>query len=324
MLLDRTSVSSYYKILLAEDDQYITDIVKTSVYNTYGNVQLYSTDTVAEAFKLFNKIDFDIILVDYKLTNGTTLEFVRIAKQKKSILPIIVISSFMDLEIKMDLLAAGATVFIDKPFTIPEILAVLKNLLALNETYRGLEHAENIIEALTRAIELRDPYTEGHAKRVSEIAVRIFDAVGLKGEQRRDLYVGCLLHDIGKIGIPDAILKEGKTLQRNSAEFELLKTHPQAGYDICKDIHQLKPALPVILQHHERMDGSGYPNGLYGRDINILAQIAAIADIYDALTSKRTYREAKTPKEAIEIMEKEEDKINSFFFNVLKTRVITI
>jgi|GEM_PF-5680730 len=312
--------ASFYKVLIVEDDLSINQLLQNSIIDAYENIRVYTANSLKEAYELFSEVDFDIIILDYMLTNGKSNDFIRHVKGKKRILPIIVITGWGSIEVKMELLEAGATIFVEKPFDMREILILISNLIQLNETYRGLEHAQNVIDALVKAIEQRDTYTEGHAERVAEYAVKIFDNAGLRGEQRQDLYTGCLLHDIGKMGIPDYILKSDQPLKRDSSEFELIKAHPRAGFDICKDIHLLKPSLPVILQHHEKLDGSGYPQGLRSEDINILAQISAIADIYDALTSKRMYRDSNSPKDAIQIMEEEveNNKLNKFFFLIFK------
>jgi HD-GYP domain-containing protein (c-di-GMP phosphodiesterase class II) len=172
-----------------------------------------------------------------------------------------------------------------------------------------------IIEALGSALDARDSYTEGHGRRAAEMAVKLYDALGLNDpKQRRDLFMGGLLHDVGKIGIPDRILKSSEIL--SPEDFEVIKQHPMTGYNICKGLSEdLGGALDVIKYHHERLDGSGYPNKLEDGNIPILAQIMAVVDVYDALTSRRSYRDEMNQQKAFAIMREEANtgKLNKEF-----------
>ena len=161
----------------------------------------------------------------------------------------------------------------------------------------------NSIRALTAALDARDPYTRGHSERVTQFALAIAEELSLSEEEKKNLELAALLHDIGKVGIEDAILKKPGRL--SPEEYELMKTHPEKGYSILKFIKQLEPLLCGVRYHHEHYDGSGYPAGLNGEEIPLYARIIAIADIFDALTSDRPYRPRFTEHEAIRIMREE-------------------
>jgi putative nucleotidyltransferase with HDIG domain len=170
-----------------------------------------------------------------------------------------------------------------------------------------LEHtSETTLIALTCTLEARDQDTEGHSERVATLAVEIGLEIGLEEAGMRSLRLAALLHDIGKIGIPDAILHKPGPL--NDQEWALMRKHPQTGYDILKNVPFLNLALDAILQHHEKYNGKGYPDGLIGNTISLPARILAVVDVYDALTSNRPYRQAFSPKEALEIIKNETDQ----------------
>lgn len=309
-----------YKVLVVDRDAYTLAIMQ-NIQDSMSNLRVYEAHSIIDAEELFTIHNFDIIVVNYNMTNGSVFNLIDYMRHDKKLLPIVVLidrQNSIETEERVSLLQVGASFFLEKPFTLRELLLVIQNLVELNDTYRGLEHADNIMKALYRAIEARDPYTQGHTTRTADLAVKVFDKVGLVGEQREDLYAGCILHDIGKIALPDDILKSEKRL--TDEQYKTVKSHPIVGEAICQGLHKLREALPIIRQHHERLDGSGYPDGLQQTEIHILAQIAAVADVYEALTSDRSYRPAMTCDEAFEIIEQEakEGKLNPHFASVLR------
>jgi putative two-component system response regulator len=173
-------------------------------------------------------------------------------------------------------------------------------------TNLGEEEAEGVLLALGEAVEQRDALTAGHCARLAFMAVALGTALGLGRDRLVTLYRGGYLHDVGKVGIPDAILlKPGKL---DPQEWVTMRSHTTRGEDICRGVPRLGPVLPVIRSHHERWDGSGYPDGLKGEEIPLLARVLQIADIYDALTSTRPYKQAHTPDQAIGILLEETQK----------------
>jgi putative two-component system response regulator len=173
----------------------------------------------------------------------------------------------------------------------------------LLEEESPMEETEAILFALARAVEQRDQLTWGHCERLALISVTLGTAMGLERQDLTTLYRGGYLHDIGKVGIPDSILfKPGKL---TCAEWLVMRTHSARGEEICRHMKSLEPVLPIIRHHHERWDGTGYPDGLKGEEIPLLARMVQIADIYDALTSRRSYKEALGDEQAIGILQDE-------------------
>jgi len=189
----------------------------------------------------------------------------------------------------------GADEFISKPIQCMELLARCRSLLRLKRLTDELETAESVMLAFAQMVEAKSPFTNQHSVRVAEKALLLADQLGLCESDRELLRKGALLHDIGKISVPDAILnKPGKL---TTEEYNCIKEHTVEGYEIVKKLRSLKETLPLIRWHHERMDGQGYPDGLTGDQIPLLVRILAVADVYDSLSSMRPYRGA-IPAEA--------------------------
>ena len=168
---------------------------------------------------------------------------------------------------------------------------------------KSTEEAEAVLFSLARAVELRDLHTAGHCERLAVTGVALGVAMGLGSDQLLALYLGGYLHDIGKVGIPDSILL--KTASLTADEWAIMRTHPACGEEICRPLQSLQPVLPIIRHHHERLDGTGYPDGLSGDAFPLLARIMQVADIYDALTNPRPYKQAYNRTRALEILEEE-------------------
>lgn len=304
-------------ILIVDDDEQIIKVIKKILRD--DGIDVIDVASVKEANKVLENIDIDLLVVDYFLTNGSGYDVIRKAKHENNSTPVIMVSG-AGKNLKISSLEEGVNVYLEKPFNGRELRQIALNLLSLSEVQQNLENAQEVITALARAVEIRDEYTKGHSQRVSVYALTIYDTVGFDDpDERTDLTMGCLLHDIGKIGVPDDILKSDRRL--TPEEFETIMMHPAQGWDICKDLKRLQGALPIIRHHHEKLDGSGYPDGLDSNEIPELVQIVTVADMFDALTSDRAYRDRNTYEEAFEIMEKEANsgKINKYFFDILKS-----
>ena len=175
---------------------------------------------------------------------------------------------------------------------------------ALEAALEDLEdNLEAMVASLVKAIEAKDPYTAGHSERVMEHSVRIGEAIGLSKKDMRTLRMGTLIHDIGKIGVPDDIL--GKPDKLTVEEFEVIKRHPVTGYRMIREIPFFKDCAPIVRWHHEKLNGQGYPDGLTGSEIPLLVQISTIADMFDAMTSNRAYRGSLGAAKAIEELRKD-------------------
>jgi putative two-component system response regulator len=310
--------------LIVDDDEDVLNLIKSLLEaEKIKSLCAKSSDEAIGIFKTSKYID--LLVVDYFLpdasgTKGTKI--IEFAKSLRPNLPIIAISGSAE-EAELASLVAGAIFMISKPFGGIEFSMIVRNLLSLTEAYDRLKNADSIMEALETALEARDSYTQGHGKRVAEFSVDLYDALGLNDrEQKSALFVGGMLHDVGKIGIPDSILKSSEKL--TPEEFEEIKKHPKIGYDICQNLTKVDGSLDVVLYHHERLDGSGYPEKLTDGDIPLLAQIAGIIDVYDAITSKRTYRDEMTIDKALEVLENDatKGKLNKKFVEVFKKLIL--
>jgi HD-GYP domain-containing protein (c-di-GMP phosphodiesterase class II) len=216
---------------------------------------------------------------------------------------VIVMTGFIEDFNYEDIVQQGASDFIQKPVRIAEFVARLKRVLservakidrnnALKEARLNLDKLRNamegIVQAISTTVEMRDPYTAGHQQRVADLACAIAEAMALPDDEIYGLRMASVIHDLGKIMIPSEILS--KPGQLNPLEYELIKNHVQAGYDILKSIEFPWPLADIILQHHERMDGSGYPNGLKGDEIMLAARILSVSDVFETIASHRPYR----------------------------------
>ena len=196
---------------------------------------------------------------------------------------------------------AGAAEFWGTCSSLAEALSRVQSLLRL-KTYID-EQAKAVVLSLARSIEAKHPLMNGHSDRIAKYAVHLGSSVGLPEEELQELRIACLLHDVGKVAVPDEILLKPAAL--NAEETEIVRQHPVIGESICAPLKSLRRILPVIRHHHERMDGSGYPDGLCGYEIPLMARILQIADIYDALITDRPYREALSSQEALETLNRE-------------------
>ncbi|HEV8662643.1 MAG TPA: HD domain-containing phosphohydrolase [Candidatus Methylomirabilis sp.] len=217
------------------------------------------------------------------------------------LIPIIFLTSMSDLEDKLRGIEVGADDFLTKPFRKVELLARVKSLLRVKRLNDRLENAENVLFALANAIEAKDPYTEGHIFRVATLALKLGRRLGLSAEHQESLWKGGILHDIGKIGVPDAILNKAGRL--NPEEVAQMQIHAVVGERICQPLRSIRYLLPVIRHHHEKFNGTGYPDGLRGEAIPITARIVGIVDMYDALITDRPYRPRLTREEAFGILQ---------------------
>ncbi len=269
------------------------------------NYDIYTATNGNEALDLIDKIEPDLILLDVMMPGKNGYEVAEILKgdPKTRLIPIIMLTALEGREERLKGYQIGVDDFINKPFNIFELRARVRNLLRLRTYINELEHAEHIIFSLARTVEAKDKYTVGHCERLSHFAERVGRKLGMSEADLIILRRGGILHDIGKIAIADEILLKQGPLTK--AEYEIIKTHPAEGERICAPLKSLKPILPTILYHHEKIDGSGYPEGLAGENIPIHARIMGIVDCFDALTTTRAYRPAMSIARTFGIMSEE-------------------
>jgi putative two-component system response regulator len=206
------------------------------------------------------------------------------------LIPVVLVTSVDDTASRIRGIEAGADDFVSKPFNAPELRARVRSLLRIKHYTDDLESAEAMIVSLALTIEARDTTTSGHCRRLAEHASAVGRALGLDEDDVSALARGGFVHDLGKIAIPDAVLLKRGPLDPD--EFELIKQHTVIGDRLCGGLRSFRKVCPIIRHHHERLDGTGYPDGLRGDTTPLLAQIMGIVDVFDALTSERPYRAA--------------------------------
>ncbi len=268
----------------------------------------------------------DLILLDVIMPGKSGYELCRELKEnpESRLIPIVMITGLTDREDKVRGIEAGADDFLNKPIFPEELFARVASLLKLKYFTDELEHAEDVLCTLGRSVEARDPYTEGHCERLAEYGSSLGQFLELDEDAQLALRRGGFLHDLGKIRVPNEILKKGSNL--TPEEWKVMQQHPTTGEAICRPLKSLRLVLPIIRHHHEHWNGSGYPDGLTGDRIPLLARILQVVDVYDALRTERPYKPALSYEESIRTMSREaqeglwDRELVQAFFSMLKER----
>ena len=323
-------------MVLIVDDEYIGRETLQSVLEGEG-YELEMAENGLQAIEKAKKLLPDVILLDVMMPGMTGFEVCQRIRSDPQIaeIPIIILTALDDRESLLNALKAGADDFISKPFDRYELRARLMGITRLNRYQKLIQERaklreanvqllsayEATIEGWSHALDLRDQETEGHSRRVAELTVKMARTFGMTEEEIMHIRRGALLHDMGKIGVPDAILhKPGKLTDE---DWEMMRKHPQFAYDMLYPIEYLRPALEIPLSHHEKWDGTGYPRGLKGEEIPIAARLFAVVDVWDAVTSDRPYRPAWSQEEAFTYIRDQSGKhfdpqVIDLFFKVEK------
>lgn len=247
----------------------------------------------AEALRLVRAEPPDLLLMDARMPHVDGIEACRAMKQDPStrLIPVVLVTSLGDTASRIRGIEAGADDFISKPFNAPELRARLCSLLRIKRYTDDLDSVESVIVSLALTIEARDSTTGGHCQRLAQYGSALGRTLGLDEDDVSALTRGGFLHDVGKVGIPDAVLLKPGPLA--PAEYELVKQHTIIGDRLCGELRSLRKVRQIVRHHHERLDGSGYPDGLRGDTTPLLAQIMGIVDVFDALTTERPYKVAR-------------------------------
>lgn len=261
----------------------------------------YQVVSVMDGFEALDAIRVhrpDVILLDVGMPGLDGIEVCRRLKTEPAtrLTPVVLVTGLSELSDRIKGLEAGADDFLTKPVHPHELRARVASLSRMKQLTDALDSAEAAFMALALTIEARDPTTKGHCERLAHWAVLLGHALGVSSEDLDALHRGGYLHDLGKVGVPDSVLLKPGPL--TDAEFALMKRHTEIGDSLCAPLQSLRHVRPIIRCHHERLDGSGYPNGLRGDEVPLLAQVVGIVDVYDALTSDRPYRSAIDPEAA--------------------------
>lgn len=241
----------------------------------------------------------DLVLMDIRMPGRDGFSVCEAIKSRDAtrLLPVVLMTGSTERADRVRAIEAGADDFLTKPVDEIELKARVRSLVRLKRYTDDLDSAETVILSLARTIEARDPYTEGHCERLARYAVIVGRRIGVSTEDLAALYRGGYLHDIGKIALPDAVLSKPGPL--TDEERELMKQHTTVGDHLCGNLRALSRVRPIIRHHHERLDGSGYPDGLRGDAVPLLAQVIGVVDVFDALTTTRPYKPAVNVDEAL-------------------------
>lgn len=291
------------RILIVDDDpayrKLLAERLRMQGYEVAGAAD--GEDGLAE----FARQQPDLVLLDVDMPGLDGFETCRRLKQQPEtrLTPVVLVTALTATEDRIRGIEAGADDFLSKPVDRNELLARVRSLVSLKAYTDELERAESVVLALARGIEGKDPYTEGHCERLSDYSLRLGERIGLAPEQITALRRAGIVHDVGKVAVPDAILLKPGPL--TPEEWTIMRQHPQVGERICAPLRSFRLVLPIIRHHHERLNGSGYPDGLAGEQIPLTARVLQIVDVYDALTTERPYKRPLPPEEATATMEQE-------------------
>jgi putative two-component system response regulator len=294
------------KILIVDDDAANRELLE-SVLEISGFSVIAAGDG-QQALIEFERTSPDLVLLDVQMPNLDGFEVCRRLKSnfKTRLIPVVLVTAFSAIQDRVRGLDAGADDFLIKPVDRSELLARVRSLLSLKAFTDELEQAEAVLFSLAQSIEGKDPYTEGHCQRLSDYSSYLGERMGLPLEQITALRRAGVVHDIGKIAVPDAILL--KPAKLTPEEFKVMQEHPLVGERICGPLKSFRLVLPIIRHHHEKLNGTGYPDGLKGDQIPLTARILQVVDVFDALTTLRPYKRALSVPEALEIMDEEVKK----------------
>jgi putative two-component system response regulator len=293
-------IASKFTVLVADDNEMNRDLLSTVLLEEgYDVITVEDGD---EALRAVHGHLVDLALLDVMMPGKTGFEVCKTLKSQAAtfFIPVVLVTGLTSVDERIQGIRAGADDFLSKPVNKQELLARVRSLLRLKEFTDELENAETVLFSLALSIEAKDPYTKGHCDRLSAYSEALARRLGLSQEQCVALRRAGVVHDIGKLGVPEHILLKNGPL--TEAEWAIMRQHPLMGERICAPLKSFRHVLPIIRHHHEKLDGSGYPDGLKGDEIPLTARILQVTDIYDALVTDRPYRAALSHDAAIAIM----------------------
>jgi len=297
---DTIPIRRAFHILVVDDDEVSRLLTQEMLGLKHYRVAI--ARDAEEALSRIREQPPDLILLDVVMPGRSGIELCRELKDDNAtrLIPVVMVTGLSDRDAKLQGIEAGADDFLNKPVDPQELFARVKSLLKLKQFTDELENAETVLFSLALGVEARDPYTEGHCARLAEYASQLGRTMELPEEDVVALRRGGVLHDIGKIAVPDAILRKAGPL--DAEEMRVLRRHPEVGEQICRPLRTLHRVLPIIRHHHEHWNGLGYPDGLAGESIPLLARVLQVVDAYDALTTDRPYKPAWSHHEARTIL----------------------
>jgi putative two-component system response regulator len=294
------------QILIVDPSRSTRDQVRGILADLHHRI--IEVESTEDALLALSRGPIDLILIDLHAPNIGAIAFCEIVRRTETtrFVPIFIQAASVDLDQEPRAFTAGVDEFLIAPLKPNALRARVHATLRLKSMMDSLDNSESVLFTLAKSVEDRDPDLGQHCQRLALMASAMGLALGLPEDDVRSLQRGGYLHDIGKIGIPDRILFKAGPL--TPSEWEIMKSHSERGERICACMKSLASVLPIIRHHHEKFDGTGYPDGLKGAEIPLLARILQTVDIYDALTTERPYKRAYTPEEALAIMYEETKK----------------
>ena len=315
------------RILVVDDHPTIAGLMSQLL--TQRGYEVVTAENAEQAVAEVRTQAPDLILSDVRMPGRSGYDLCRELKSDPAtrLIPFVLITGLTDSADKLHGIEAGADDFLNKPVLAEELTARVKSLLRVKEFTDELETADSVLCTLGLIVEGRDPYTEGHCERLAVRAADLGRHLRLDEDSIVALRRGGYLHDLGKIAVPDAILKKGSNL--TSAEWGIMKQHPVTGENICRPLKSLRLVLPIIRHHHEHADGSGYPDGLRAGEIPLLPRVLQVVDVYDALRTARPYKPARSHDQAAQTMRQEArqglwdaELVNEFFSMLVEKRSV--
>jgi putative two-component system response regulator len=294
----------HHETILVADDSEANRELLSELLNAEGYTVVLAADG-QQALERVASDSVDLALLDVVMPRPTGFEVCQAIKSKPEtrLIPVILLTSLNSDADRIHGIMCGADDFLNKPVNKHELLARVHSLMRLKHFTDELDNAETVLFSLALSIEAKDPYTEGHCDRLSKYSVALGEKLGLPQDLRVALRRGGLVHDIGKLAVPESILLKPGPL--TPEERKIMEKHTIDGERICAPLRSFRHVLPIIRHHHEKWDGSGYPDGLKGEKIPLTARILQVTDIYDALTTDRPYRKALPLEKALAIMREE-------------------
>ena len=290
-------------ILVADDSEDTRELL--SHWLVAQGYRVICAEDGAQALDALASHPIDLVLLDVLMPRRTGFAVCRAVKARPEtrLIPVVLVTGLASTDDRLQGIESGADDFLSKPLRKEELLARVRSLVRLKHFTDELENAETVLCTLARSIEAKDPYTEGHCDRLARYSVALAERLRLPEEHRVALRRAGVVHDIGKVAVPERILFKPGPL--DPEERRVMETHPVVGERICAPLKSFRPVLPIIRHHHERMDGSGYPDGLRNSSIPLTARILQTVDVFDALTTDRPYRKALTRERAFDILREE-------------------
>jgi cyclic di-GMP phosphodiesterase len=294
------------RVLVVDDEPQILMLLQRML--AHDGHEVMAAADVAQASRIIQETPPDVIVCDVVLPDSDGITLCLSVKQNAAtrLTPVVLMTALDDAQVRLRGLEAGADDFLSKPLDTRELVARVRSLARVKRYTDDLDAAGSIITILVTMIETRDGQSNGHCHRMANYATALGRALGLSSLEVQTLHRGGFLHDIGMLAIPDAVLRKSGPL--TGAEFELIKSHTDLGDRLCAHLRSLQPVRPIVRHHHERLDGSGYPDGLRGEAVPLLAQIVGIVDAYEAVTSQRPYQQPQSISEAVQLLKSQAER----------------